>query len=268
MDSTSIKIGYAVRSRNDEGNMVTGKHTAGTQARSRLDVYAKIGDDVELVYSNIDRLRLKTHSLLAARMLSMAAAQGQVPQALSLSVNPAEVTKNGLRYVLHAINNTDTDTKMRFHQSKSVALDCQIWGAVMALELAAPQGQFRHKLLDRIGNIVPDAETLTMCHMVHQTGKPIYQRLVTRAAECLTDGTIDTIDTIAGQHLLNEIVAIPRLRQDVGKCVRKNKERLAELEAARKHEDRHREAVWTLENGLRPISEREIERVKKGGRRS
>lgn len=263
MDSTPTKPGRAVRSRDppnrqDEGNKGNGQHTAGTSVGNRLDVFAKVGDDVERVYSNIDRGRLKTHSLLAAAMLSNTAAHGQRTRALTLSINPAEVTKDGLRYVLNGINNTNTDTKVRFNQSRSVALDIQIWAAVMMLELSASQGHFRHRLLNRISETVPDAETLTMCQILHQTDKAVYQRVVTRTAECLIDGTIDTV---AGQRLLSEL--FPRLRQDVEKCVRKNRIRLAELAVTSKEDDGDYEAV---ENGLRSTSEDEVEQVKRGSR--
>lgn len=51
-------------------------------------------------------------------MLSNAATHGQPIHALTLSVNPMEVSKDGLRNVLHAINNTNTDTKIRFLQAR------------------------------------------------------------------------------------------------------------------------------------------------------
>lgn len=66
MKSTPAKLGQAGRSRNapsrqEKGNKGNGRHTAGTQIDNRLDIYAKIGGDVERVYRNIDRGCLKTH---------------------------------------------------------------------------------------------------------------------------------------------------------------------------------------------------------------
>lgn len=93
----------------------------------------------------------------------------------------------------------------------------------MLLELSASRSHFRHKLLNRISDTVPDGETLTMCHSLPDTDKSVYHRVVTRTAECLSDGTVDAA---AGQRLLSEV--FPRLRQNVEKCVHKSQEGLTE----------------------------------------
>lgn len=260
MDTKVVKIGSAFRNNPNNNNNNHGKAQELIPAvQPALHVRASVGTLIPTVYFNIDMKRLAKHSETGAKVLSEVNEKDVINGDVTTIILPTDrnaVTAGGLHYVLNVVNRTDPERRPNLRLGENLIFGLEIWAAVKALDLTAPQGRYRHDLLNKLSGTFPDAEALKKSYMFHQSDPGVYSRTLTTTAKHIVNGTLDIVSI--EQYL--GVTVETMLSRDLKACITRVKNH-AEHTAALDRQARHKEKMWQLKNGLRPASEREVHQL-------